>query len=453
MKKRYEYPLYAFYDHTGMARHLEKMSEKGWMLERIYTNSFWRYRRCEPKRRHFAVTYFPTASDFDAAPGADQQEFYDLCQAAGWQFVAQTFQMQVFCNEQEDTVPLDTDPGIQVKNIHEGMWSSYIWGKIIALGFAGFILLKALSSFANQPFSFLSQYLSLLLFGLGAVLLLHQGTELTAYYLWHHRAARTAEEEGRFLPTRGGIWREAFYGALYAALCLSYAVVGSWRITLSVGLFALAVEFCRRISYVLRDALKRRGTSRHLNRVVTFLFLFLLISGVQYVQRSNIDFVLGPGHATETYTYQGKTYTAYCDELPLSVETLLGTDDSHYSNRLLSQGNILASKLSGYQTLRNDHEKGEGQPARFYYHAYYSGLDVALDDAAQWRSYYNPYFYDTTAPKDSHAIDPAPWGAQAAWKNGMDYLFRFEDCVIQLSFGWYPTEAQLQTALDALLPL
>ena len=75
MKKRYEYPLYAFYDHTGMARHLEKMSEKGWMLERIYTNSFWRYRRCEPKRRHFAVTYFPTASDFDAAPGADQQEF------------------------------------------------------------------------------------------------------------------------------------------------------------------------------------------------------------------------------------------------------------------------------------------------------------------------------------------------------------------------------------------
>ena len=42
MKYRYEYPLYAFYDHTGMARHLEKMAQKGWMLEKIHTNSLWR---------------------------------------------------------------------------------------------------------------------------------------------------------------------------------------------------------------------------------------------------------------------------------------------------------------------------------------------------------------------------------------------------------------------------
>ena len=113
MKYRYEYPLYAFYDHTGMARHLEKMAQKGWMLEKIHTNSLWRYRRIKPQTLHFAVTYFPHASDFDAAPGDGQQEFYDLCEAAGWQFVAQTFQIQVFCNAQEDPVPLDTESHIK----------------------------------------------------------------------------------------------------------------------------------------------------------------------------------------------------------------------------------------------------------------------------------------------------------------------------------------------------
>ena len=56
MKYRYEYPLYAFYDHTGMARHLEKMAQKGWMLDRIHTNGLWRYRRIEPQTLHFAVT-------------------------------------------------------------------------------------------------------------------------------------------------------------------------------------------------------------------------------------------------------------------------------------------------------------------------------------------------------------------------------------------------------------
>ena len=33
--KKSEYSLYALYDHTGIARHLERQAEKGWMLERM----------------------------------------------------------------------------------------------------------------------------------------------------------------------------------------------------------------------------------------------------------------------------------------------------------------------------------------------------------------------------------------------------------------------------------
>ena len=54
MMKEYkrELPLFSFYDVTGMARHLERMAEKGWMLERI-SGWCWRYRRMEAKKAAF----------------------------------------------------------------------------------------------------------------------------------------------------------------------------------------------------------------------------------------------------------------------------------------------------------------------------------------------------------------------------------------------------------------
>ena len=38
----------SFYDHTGIEKHLAKMTQKGWMIEHI-TNQFWTYRRIEPQ--------------------------------------------------------------------------------------------------------------------------------------------------------------------------------------------------------------------------------------------------------------------------------------------------------------------------------------------------------------------------------------------------------------------
>ena len=69
-KRRIE-PL-SFFDHTGISGHLEKMAAKGWMIEKI-VNTGWIYRRIEPKKIHFAVSYFPKASEFDPEPSEEQK--------------------------------------------------------------------------------------------------------------------------------------------------------------------------------------------------------------------------------------------------------------------------------------------------------------------------------------------------------------------------------------------
>ena len=64
-KRRME-PL-SFFDHTGISTHLEKMAARGWMLEKI-TNMGWIYHRIEPENIHFAVSYYPKASEFNPEP-------------------------------------------------------------------------------------------------------------------------------------------------------------------------------------------------------------------------------------------------------------------------------------------------------------------------------------------------------------------------------------------------
>ena len=61
--KKRELNLYAFYDHTGLERHLEKMAANGWMLEAVGTYAL-RYRRCEPKKLRFAVSTTPRPTAF-----------------------------------------------------------------------------------------------------------------------------------------------------------------------------------------------------------------------------------------------------------------------------------------------------------------------------------------------------------------------------------------------------
>ena len=114
MMKR-ELFLFSFHDHTGIARHLEKMALKGWLLDR--TGFFWTYHSCEPQSIRYAVTYFP---DTEEASGKEAL-FRDLCQEAGWAFVTKHKEMQIFRSTLPDPEPLDTEPMAQIEAIHASM--------------------------------------------------------------------------------------------------------------------------------------------------------------------------------------------------------------------------------------------------------------------------------------------------------------------------------------------
>ena len=54
-------------DTEAIARHLERMAGKGWLLEKV-DNWIFTYRRAQPARVRYTVTFFPEASVFDPRP-------------------------------------------------------------------------------------------------------------------------------------------------------------------------------------------------------------------------------------------------------------------------------------------------------------------------------------------------------------------------------------------------
>ena len=125
MKHRFELPLYSFYDHTGMVHRLEKMARRGWILDKM-GGMLWRYRQEEPCRLKYAVVYFPEVTGFEPTPPERHLRLQELCAQAGWILAATAGKFQVYCNEDPDAVPLETDPGIQVDIIHRTMKRNFI---------------------------------------------------------------------------------------------------------------------------------------------------------------------------------------------------------------------------------------------------------------------------------------------------------------------------------------
>ena len=203
-KKYREINLYSYYDHAGIARHLEDMARQGWQLEKA-GSTFFTYRRCDPAELHYAVVYFPKASQFDPEPPAEQREFWELCKATGWELVTSRYQMQIFCNPAKDPTPIETDPVVQVENVRAAMKKGAVRGNWCMVFCALLqIWLQFRSAYTIRDLLLstftLSAILIWLMLGINAI------EELTAYYRRYRKAKAAAREEGILLSPRSRKW-------------------------------------------------------------------------------------------------------------------------------------------------------------------------------------------------------------------------------------------------------
>lgn len=432
MKKR-RIELFAEYDCTGISRHLEKMAAKGWMIESVSNYSCWTYRRIEPKKVRFAVSYYGNATIYDPQPTEKQERFYEFCSHTGWELICTKGPMQIFCNEQENPVPIETEPMLEVEAIHAIAKRTLVvvWTTLIC----GILMLAAELLEMQRPHVFLaspsSPYIGVLYLVLFAVC----GVELISYSRWHKKAKLAAEQGGfcnTFSTAKIQKWLMLLLGIAFVAWITDVMIFGDKEkktiILVMVGGVALLFMIVNAVTIVLR----KRKVDSDLNGMVSLLFSVALAFVLWFcVLIISIK----------------KPEVSLQDISPLNMEDIIEVSEDAYRkeyerkesrflrNRTVSQQFVTESGEQ-VDALKLEYQLVEVKLPLFYQTCKKSMIkNMEKDWGAEQKAYL--------------AVSTSAWGATEAYrlhssKEGdlNNYLLCYENTLVQIEFSWTPTEEQ-----------
>ena len=198
--KKYIFNNFTPLDGNYLAHILEKQARRGWMLSK-YGNMLLHFSKTEPQDIHYAVTFFPEATDFDPHMSEGQETYIDLCAAQGWTLTATKGPMQIFQTDRTDPVPIETDETYKLQAIHGAIKKSYLLGRVLLLLSMLLQLVTQWQNFQFNAFSMVSSNTSLTL--VTAILLLtgYLLFETVGYFIWYHGSKQAVAEGKPCLPT------------------------------------------------------------------------------------------------------------------------------------------------------------------------------------------------------------------------------------------------------------
>ena len=451
-RKKREFCTYLNFDYRGVEAHLSKMAARGWRLEKVGP-WFWTYRRAEPARVTYAVTYLPDASQFDPDPSEQQASLAELCAAAGWEKAADWGQMQIFVNERPDPVPLETDEAVRLEVIHRSMKKGFLrWGAVmlvLALVMAG-LQVKTL---LTDPFHLLSSSSGLFSAALWDLLVILQTANLLGYWRWYRKSAQSVAQGGPCAAAGRGLrllnlialWLVGICLVLYLAATAATAESDqSVFMVCYLALFELIVFLLDRI----RRALRRQGVSRRKNLAITLVMdvvLSVVLVGGLFTAYGILRFS-GVLDGDGTYIYEHREWDTSPEPLPLTLEDLTGEAYPHVRRNRYGSGSFLVREDHCWETVLDAADDGMGLDYTITTLALPSLRDLAAESIlTEWtdRGYY-----------DWVEADPAPWGADAAYRQIFDdgwdrfltgdYLLCWPDRVVEISLtDLEPTPGQM----------
>lgn len=453
-KRRLEY--FSFYNHTGIEAHFAKMAKKGWLIESI-SNLYWTYRKIEPKDIHFCVSYYPRASDFDPEPTEDQQTFHDFCAHTGWQLACTWHQMQVFYNEKESPIPLETDPIMEVDTLHRACKKNFLPSYYIMLALSFLMSCYFVAGIYFDPIGLLAHSSRLVSEFAFLCMFLISSVELVTYFTWHKKA-RLEAQNGIFVDTPStSQFQKAIMLFLIVALVWWFTNLFAADDPLYVWVAVVMLPGMLGIIFLvngIKQWLKKAKASRGMNKFLTLLACFLLPTVL-----TSIIIYAGIALARSDFMAQNP---ALDDPVPLSVadfmevkkEQYVVTNDEHHTF-LLGRMNVDAFP---HWDLENRQEFPDLR---------YDVTIVKVPALYDWCK--NQMYRDLDETEDSdipdgHKLvyvseDPEPWGAnevyrlyqQEGWYMNW-YLLCYEDKIVEIRFDWEPTTDDMAIVTQKLNP-
>ncbi|MBR4049770.1 MAG: DUF2812 domain-containing protein [Clostridia bacterium] len=262
---------FAYYDRTAMQEYFEQKALEGWQLCKKEMFSKWVFKRIEPKKLHYAITYLPQFSNEDSfLLSKNKKEYLEFCAEQGWQFACVYKNMVVFYNEEENPVPFETDPEVELAAIHKSMLKLCLPKSIIALVTSVAVVYALL-------FSDISANLSALVLAILLLIPLDTVAEFVSYLRWRKKALAAAAT-GEF--TKSNTIDKFIVAVVIAVFVAAVAIViiksfinNAWSTLVYIALLSVYWVILHFI-----EKLKKRYNSGWKNFIIKFASVLIYIA-------------------------------------------------------------------------------------------------------------------------------------------------------------------------------
>lgn len=455
MKRKYRLESFTFYETDSIAAHLSQMAEEGWALSSV-GRYFWKYTAIAPEKRTYGITFFPDVSAFDTEPSEAQEDFIAYCEEAGWNYVTQWQQMQIFYTTKEHPIPLETDETLRLETTHRAMRKNYLPAMAALFVILLIQLFQCVSNLQKNLPRYLTDFTQWFLLLLFFVLGIYALADCLAYLRWRKKSLAAVEAGGCCLPVGKGMrivkklyfWLVIF---LFWGVFLSMSAQGFDKVFMWVLLMFLVFSVLVSLtSYLMR----KKKASRNVHRGVLIALACILPVITTAV---SFQYLMNEKESTEgeeTYTAtlsDGTTYTTILekDTLPLTTADLTEVpEDAIYSTSCEKESSFLAKRIDCDQSTPG----GSPEAPELSYEVLEVSYDFLIEPCI--RSYQKPFL-----PKyaDSESWEPISIsGTDRAWQfHGGDgarpyYLAQKGNRLVYIHFYWQAQQDQLEKAMNIL---
>ena len=351
----YKYQILNFnlFDYMGVEAHLEKMAVKGWRFDSV-VGVLWRFLKSEPKKLNYSVTYLPKHSEFAPEPSEEQLDMEAYCREAGWRKAGNWAQMQIFCTDNPDAVPIETDESLRLELIHK------IQKKNLLISYVALLLIFLMDAFflyqmMNNGIEFLANARHLwscgmLLWGLFFVIF-----DIGYYVHWYKRAKK-AVEQGDFCPEPKGyryFSRVAWYvvAALFLGAMGANSGGGAGFMILYLAGILLLVFIVQKVKEYCKEAGMSKGANLAVTLIVDAILAIAMTAGITKAAMLFDWNSTGEPDAVEFYDIGKRSYMIYEEELPLYIEDLMEVDYEKRSCYAKENSSILLGHSEYRETM------------------------------------------------------------------------------------------------------
>lgn len=200
-KKIQRHNWWKIYECGALKEYLEKMSQEGFRLESMINNKM-TFVPWDGSRLYYDVNIFVPSGDV-STKGQQREDFINICEDSGWEFVCEQQHLYIFCSEMPDLIPVETDENAKFRNIHKRILSENIftWFLLPIVGIFIFWSLLHKISFV------MTDYVGIFNIIIWTFLTMNAILEIAGYAHWYVKSKISLQEHG-CVSYRGGTYHK-----------------------------------------------------------------------------------------------------------------------------------------------------------------------------------------------------------------------------------------------------